>query len=522
MLRYTQSNNGHAVKNNLCLTLSLQEKIEHDVPTSRSPFLRPNPLLVFKKKLLQTVASWCQSLYGAPLLVEDDQALLYQLSPETRALLSWFVKKNLLRSWMFCRVAPGMPDVRMLAMEPSVIDNPLGYGGLYLSGANGIGTADTFEEAAKPALGEFIERLASAGFWWEDRRIFCSTYQPTNTRMLDPGRFQFLTPAQIEDHPRKERFVTNFDYHEQPLHWQVAEEFRTGRRVYVPVALCYMFAEFALLDDPFFPEVNSNGVAVHSDRVEASNRALIEFIERDIIMRTWYHKKIGRVIEFESLFADFPAAKQIADCVGDDMRTYLVDLTDELQVPTVIGVQMSKNPDARTLIFTAASDLSYPDLIHKVLTELKRFMNVDVYSRGAPAVPRTVEGMSTHADSFHGRGGLWSHTEMFPHIEWFVSGPTITYQEAKAALPELDRPLTYQHRQSYLRSVCQAHDLDVYFVEFKNEITQYSGLHAVRALVPNLVPVFFNEKHKPLLHPRFTHDAAGKKVDLNPIPHPYL
>ena len=495
-------------------------QVINTVPVARSPFVRKSFFSRLRKRLLIQLISFNEYLFKKIWYVHDDNHLLYQLSPETRKLLQYLIKHDLLENWYFGRVAPAVPHTRALILRPGSFKGPNGQA-YALSGANGVGVGPTYDAAAKPALGEHIERLSSAGFWWEDPRIFSAKYNPKNKKMLDPTRFLFLSDDQKNDALFKDRLASGFDYQKQTIRWQYATHFLTGKRYYVPASLCYMFSPTGMQSDPYYPEVTSNGVAAHTDRIEAQNRALLEYIERDVLMRAWYHKRAGKKISLQSLTEYFSEAAEIAAADTKDIKTYIIDLTDDLNVPTLVGVQTSTDPRVRTLVFTAASDLQYDLALEKVLAEIKRFMNLVYYTATKP-MPDTYTQMREQADSFAGRGGLWAHAEMLPYMDWFVQCPEVAYsdiiQSSKAqALPDG----SYKNRKAYLQEVCHKHDLSVYMVEFKNTVLKYSGLKVVRAVTDDLVPVFFDEKNRPLRLRRFTH-KNGHPVTLNPAPHPYL
>jgi thiazole/oxazole-forming peptide maturase SagD family component len=500
----------------------LDEHLECTLPIAHSPFVPKKILLELKKKTLLKLARWCQKFFRVNLYVENYNTFLFQLSPETRSLLTWLIEKKILEGWWFSPSVPGYPVTKVMILKPAEIIDPNGSR-YHLYGSNGVGTGETCQEASLPALGELIERLASAGYWWENNKIFLSEYKEHQTPpMIHPGSMMFVDKDIIADDVHAERYAKEFDVREKSIQWCPGIDFIKNDTVYIPAAACYMFAQNAMLEDPYFPEVSSNGVAAHTDYYEACTRAILEYMERDNLMRAWYHKRNGKVISLESLSEFFPDAKRIFDSHTFLNRTYVIDMTDDLKIPTIVGVRIDNHERSRAVHFTASAELDYDEAVRKCLKELIRFSSSNYHLDINNPAPTTVEEMRQQANSIKGRGVLWSHQEMVAHLEWFVQGPQITYDDIlKNRTDTSEKVLSFRDRYKKLRDVCRLHSIQVYLVEMTNSVARHAGLRVVRALSPDLVPVFFDERYMPIHHTRFSNSNCSKEK-INPIPHPFL
>lgn len=515
---YTQSYHQDVPPVSVHPTISLPERIRYTVPVSRSPFVPARKLLQIKKKFLLGFAKLCHKLFQTELYCIDDKILLYQLTPETRALLSWLIQNQALQAWFFTQSVPGYPKTKILILEPEPIVDPNGRQ-YHLIGANGVGVGKTYQEAALPALGEFIERLASCGYWWEDTRIFRSVFRP-NTTMINPEQFVHISKNNF-DQTEAHRWIGNYDVYSNSLQWKRAKDLVTGRTVYVPAALCYMFSDQAMVNDPFFPEVSSNGVATHTNYYEACTRALLEFIERDVFLQAWYQKKVGYRISLDSLKESFADAERLLAGQNQYTRTYIINLANDLSVSTFVGVRIDEHSSGRPIFFTAAADLDHDTAVEKTLKELIRFANT-TYSDNDASSSETVEKMQATANSMIGREKVWSHKSMLQHLEWFVSGEEISYKElVNLNIDTRSANLSYYQRYVTLKKLCQANNFRVYMVPMTNSVARQAGLTVIRALTPDLIPMFFGEQYIPLAHPRLVPNNY-KAEDLNQIPHPFL
>ena len=517
---YSQSSYDEVPTTIVIPALPLHKKIEYTFSTARSPFVTASLLRRIQKRLYIALAHWVYRWFGATVYSEDHNSILYQLSPESRALLSWLVDKKLVESWWFAGSVPGYPKTKVLIIKPALLEDP-GGNKYQLTGANGVGTGSTFQEASLSALGEYIERLASSSYWWEHTNIVRSVYR-AGADQIDPRTLVSIDSTQVVGDDGADRFVADFAVTKSAISWQPSIDLVSGLQRYVPAAACYIFSRGGMVEDPYFHEVSSNGVAAHTNYYEACTRAVLEYIERDRMLRAWYHGRVGTRISLESVADVFPDAQQIVSAQDIMTETYLIDATDDVSIPVVFGVRIDARAEARAVHFTAAADLDYNEAVRKSLKELIRFSNSNYHLDSNNTCPSTVTEMQAKANSLDGRGELWAHQEMIEHIRWFVSGPERTLSEVLATKQGQHAPeLTYAERYAFLQKVFREHDLNMYLVNLSNTISRHAGLTVVRSLTPDLIPMFFGEQYKPEAHPRLNPVQNGCEK-LNDIPHPFI
>lgn len=522
-MTYSQTKVSASVQNTLTSVLPWSQKLEHTIPVARSPYLKPSFFRVYYKKFLIFCSAVVQRVARRELYSLDDKATLYQLSPEARALLSWLTQQQLLESWNFGRSVPDMPELCVLYLRPKPVTTPLG--GYYpVSGANGIGAGTTMREAELSALGEFIERNASGAYWVENPELFAAPYSSSNTKMIDPALFQMCTDDQLT------ALVSYINRYQsgQTLHWVPAAHFATGKKVFVPAVLVYMFFKNDFQSEPFLQETSSNGCATYTSYKEASNRALLECVERHVFVKMWYQKRVPKTITLQSLSEVFPDVKKLLRIVSDEYKLYVLDITDEFNIPTTVAFTTDTRAGHVPLHITAASDPDPHLALQKTLKEIIRFsMNnygvADIKERSEEFY-NDYHALQAEATSLVRRAELWSDPHMLQHIDWLTRGSSCTYAEviSKYHTVSLAAGQTEHSRHSYLQSFVKKHDLRVYAVNITNSVARYSGLEVVRVLSPDLIPISFNEAALAQNSRSLTHDKEGRRIPLNPIPHPFL
>lgn len=514
---YTQSFHEHTPKVSFQPTIRLDKKLDYTIPTSRSPFIPSRIVLRIRKKFLLFLAKVATSFFKQNLYCTEHNAILYQLSPETRSLLSWLIEKKVIESWRFIGIVPGYGKIKVIALRVAAMHDPEGQQ-FRLTGANGVGVGVTYQEAVLPALGELIERIASAAYWWEDTTHFRALYR-SGGKMLDPNLFCFLTKDQVKEINDK-RYIKSYNLKKQLITWKPVQDLVSGKKFYTPASFCYMSARIGMTDNPYTVEVSSNGVAAHTNYKEACTRALLEYIERDHFLKSWYHKKAGRNVCLNSLQKDFPVAKNILESDKTDVQTHLIDITDDLGVPVMVGLRVNQLKESRAIQVTASAGLSYKEAIEKCLNELLRFNNISYYESDKE-VPKSFQEMKDRSFNISSRGELWSYNEMIQYIDWYCRGKKISYQALSNRESDMDSDLSYSERYALLQKICKNNNIRVYAADLTNSIARYAGLKVVRVLTPDLIPMFFTEQLMPLTNSRLL-PKHMKPKDLYQVPHPFL
>lgn len=486
--------------------------LEHTIWEARSPFLRPSWWRKSKKYLLLASAKTVENIFGTKLYTANDHALLYQLSPETRNLLSWLVARGLLQQWYIGRSIPAGPQVCTLYLSAQSFITPAGTLCTH-NGANGIGAGDSYQEASLSALGEFVERNASGAYWWENWSL--QTRDRLNSRkLIDLQDFQVWQ----QPNKRKDEFV-----YQQPQYWVPARVLSTHQKCWVPASLVYMFFRREYTEEPYFYPVSSNGAATFSNIYEARTRALLELVERHEFVRMWYTKATPRKITLQSLVKDFPEANDLLHKLPPSVSLNLLDITGELGIPTTVAIFSDTRKEEVAVHITASVDLDPKRAIRKTLKEVIRFSD----GNRLPTKPdlsnldfTDKKTLQSYVTSLPKRGMLWSDQSMLPHLEWLTQGEEISYEQYLQQFSKIELPAgknSYQNRYKLIKKIMDEKNIRVYLADVTNSVARYAGLKVVRALSPDLLPIFFDEAELPRYH-----STLRDVAELNPVPHPFL
>jgi ribosomal protein S12 methylthiotransferase accessory factor len=388
---------------------------------------------------------------------------------------------------------------------------PLDTGFRRLSTTHGtFGTGTSLERRRLVAFAEAVERSALFTQVPDLRGVSAAGVSPYG---LDPKRVAPFLPEQFQ----RAGFPFR-PYAGQPIDWTWTFDVASHSPVLVPHdALAAGRPEeldaFRLMNDPF-----SSGAAAHVTMRQAVLRALLELIERDAFMLTWYLR-----LPVDELMLDEVALR---DDEALELRSYLgqrgialrvFDLAVDFDVPTVLIIATAADRRgqwrAGGSILAAAAGASEPDALRRGLTEI-----IGHYSALACVSPDEDSSL----DPATGRPWTW-----WPMFERYLrSGQESAFAflgSRKRVLGQATRPVAAADLLlAGLIEQFRARDMPVLVRATGQEWIDRSGLVAVKVFVPGMIPLTDHEQRVPFGAPRFASVQSkwGCSGVVNPDPHP--
>lgn len=494
------------------------DELRHVIPAERyvnqkvgknaSPF-RP---LGAKWKLFQQALrlgiSFLERLLGVRLYVENQYRELLLVEPRSRALLTRLLDEGVAAKWVRQTSSPDVPAVEsvMIDIAPSLL--PDGRR-LHMGGSTGNGTGNTMSEAMIPALGELLERYSSAGF--QERNIIQGSYkQLRRRRAVNPELFQFYSNEQIA----RDSFVKSRVTEETQMGWIEAKTLSKGRRVLIPAQLVYIFYEASFPSDPVFWSSTSNGVAAGGSHEHAAYGAISESIERDGFMMFWLNKIAPPRIDLNSI--PVSSVREILQRLrACGIRIEILDCTTEVSVPSFAAVLVDEKGDHPVSV-SAVADLDVENAFTKLIHEAVKFLHAG-WPRGASIAPENITRIED-------RQKYWARADMIQEIEFLLQGPMKSYEDISQTSCK-----TYSEKLARMKRIFAEKCLQCYLVDITTKVARDTGLSVVKAIIPELVPIHFNESRKHLGVARLYtvpkmlgHKGAIDEHEINPVPHPFL
>jgi ribosomal protein S12 methylthiotransferase accessory factor len=319
---------------------------------------------------------------------------------------------------------------------------------------------------------------------------------------------------------------------DREIAWTWGYSLRENKPVLVPEVLA--FYHHAPTADRFVQET-SNGCALGSSLSEAVYFGLMEVVERDAFMLTWYGQAALPEIDPRSS-RDRTTREMIDRLEMHGYRARFFDARVAFPIPVVIAVAVRAGGGLGALCFSAGASLDPESALRSGLVEIATDA---VYLRGR--TESRSAALNAMADDFGQVRELHHHSLLYglPRMSGYA-GFLLDQREGAApagladvyARPPVPLQPGADIRDDVRRCVdsVTSHGFDVIVVDQTFPLQRDLGLHTVKVIVPGLLPIDFGwHRQRALLLPRLStalrqsglRDRDLTPADFNPAPHPF-
>lgn len=408
------------------------------------------------------------------------------------------------------------------------LSNLLGYRRVAVAGAEmniegattaelGVGRTMRYSTSRTAALLEALERYA--GHRPRARKTAVrGTYRSLAEPALDPESLGLHSPLEYSLNPRS--LVPYTPELEMDFVW--GHSFARGRPILVPEQVVYYFAQLWSKEPRFVYEISS-GCALGSCPEEAIFHGILEVVERDAFLLTWYARMPpGRIELDDSVSPELRARLRALDDAGYDV--HLLDIRTEVDVPAVWALALNRHgrapgsvsaagahPDPREAIGAAVAELA-------ITLEAQEQQGENPRARAMLEDPFQLREMADHA-------ALYALPEAVDRLAFLREGKTVTLAEMSERASELRTDdLAEDLRRLIARFT--ARGMDVIAVDQTPPEQRASGFCTYKTIIPGTIPITFGHHRRrlvglPRLHtvPAELYGRVGG--ELNPHPHPF-
>ncbi|NUR03455.1 MAG: TOMM precursor leader peptide-binding protein [Streptomyces sp.] len=396
-------------------------------------------------------------------------------------------------------------------------------------GEAGFGRTRDFASSRATAVAEALERLG--GQWpWGKRTTVRGSYAELAGDALDPRTLGLLAPERyLEPDCQYQPFTEDAE-----VSWVWAYSFGRARPVLVPETHAYYRMPLqpgTRADKPFTFEI-SNGCALGGCIEEAVLHGILEVVERDAFLMTWYARL--PVPEVDVARAPDPRIRLVAERIerhGYRVRAFDITLTEGIRAFWVLAQDTTGDERRPKVVCTSGSALDPVAAVLTALGELAPIVEQELTRYPAEAEragrmaadPELVRVMTDHA--------LCAATpEAFDRFSFLLDGDRMTgWDEVIARSPW---PLHADLRDDLTEAVDRmlAGGMDVVVVDQTSPLHEAADLHCVKVIAPGALSMTFGHRNRrttglPRLRevPHRLGHAPRPLTDtnLNPHPHPF-
>lgn len=363
----------------------------------------------------------------------------------------------------------------------------------------GIGRSSVARNAEVGALLEALERLSA----------------------VDQGQHQIITsrPAELAGRKIAPSDLVALDHHAEPdgpIDWTAGWSLRHQEQVFLPareVFMGYSRDEGAL-------NVSSSGCALGSSLEEALLHALFELIERDAFLLRWYSQTSVPMLDLSLIpEGEIQGLLLAAEHMGYQVQVF--DVTTENQVPAVWAMAKGQTPEQIHSFSSLGAHMDPIRALKGALQELLVSLELYVPSfdeKRAKMLLDQPEQVQDGNDHFQ----FYAHKDSHKHLDFLSETP-----DAKATLQFLERQHFWSDQDLVVKlrkwiGILLHHHPDVTFVDLTPPGLRALGLHAVRAVVPDLLPMTFGHQGRRTRNCQRLQNALQKnQTSLPDAPHPF-
>jgi oxazoline/thiazoline synthase len=229
-------------------------------------------------------------------------------------------------------------------------------------------------QARASALGEALERYSAV--YCGDEPTIAESYAGLGADAVHPNASMLFSERQFDERDRwnvkeilfqavPERLDEQAELDWTPM-WSLTEQ----RAKYVPSSLLFYTYPYR---GPMYALADSNGCAAGTSVEDAALQGFYELVERDGVALWWYNRLRRRAVDLDS----------IGDPWVDTMRAeygrlnrdlWLLDLTSDLGIPTVVAVSRRVDKPAEDVLFAFGAHHDARIAALRALSELNQFL----------------------------------------------------------------------------------------------------------------------------------------------------
>lgn len=385
------------------------------------------------------------------------------------------------------------------------------------------GAAFSEDAAGAKAIGEAIERYCGA-FYWQDRFIR-APYKDLKQEAVSPEKFILFSDNQYNS--------TSFPYSpftkETTVNWVEGFSLVDPRKILVPANFVYVPYRFQTHEEHISSPI-STGLSCGNSPVEALLSSLMEVIERDAFIITWYNRLPQPRLHFDA--QEYPLINYyIEQLTGANIDVHIFDITLDISIPVYMVVLVSRfsGNDVPALVVATKAGL---DVEHGVIGCLEEAAHTRIWARMLmrehldPALLDSEQSMS-YSEIVDNRGHVlfYSQPDSVERLNFLLKNEK-SVNLRRDETGESGPPLVQLKKATALLA---DKGFEVIGVDVTTPDIEELGFYVMRVIIPGLHPLHLGYGNRYLGGERlyqiperlgFT-STPTTEGDVNPLPHPF-
>lgn len=344
------------------------------------------------------------------------------------------------------------------------------------------------------AKAELLERLCLDNP--QTSKLISSKYIQNNN-FIDPGVFCCYSERQIGDQESFKQNCRNNTYS-----WFEVDDFLNQKKVMLPAQLIFISR---LFDHEFEirKERISTGAAFGKKGTgQAFQSGLLETIERDSCIHAYLTKrKCSRIVGLKGKLKDLENYMK-----RYNLEPFIFDVTSDLGIPTALTVVIDRTGIGPAVEVGSATSFSYDEAIYKSMLEsiqCRRYSRLFTDQRFPNGPPNENEIFS-----LDNRFVYWHPIDRIKDIAFWIDSDKI--------IEHSDIPSNVCNFETALKRLKEK-NFNLFFADITLPELECNGLEVVKAIIPELHPLYLDERAKSLFSTHYGEIKDDKTLKPHPL-----
>jgi ribosomal protein S12 methylthiotransferase accessory factor len=336
-----------------------------------------------------------------------------------------------------------------------------------------------------------------------------------------------------EDEQQNEKGFNYVPYHDDlELNWIWAYSWKKQKSVLVPEQLVY-YRVIAPKEEPVhrFCYETSNGCALGGTIEEAIFYGLLEVVERDAFLVSWYNRLPLKRLNLELVEdRNILLVKDRIESMGYEL--YVFDMTMGTKIPAIWAMIVNPKEDAPVKCYSAAGAHPNPEkAIFSALVEV--ITSVPIYEKSMPEHREKAEELYRDGglvQEMHDHVLLYSLPKSIERFDFLLEKEkTIGVQEAFSSWYQGEPPLDFTEEVTTLMSTILSEAEDIFIIDQTTPELEKVDVKAVKVIVQGMLTMSFGHQYRRINKQRVkkapvTVGYRGQEIkdqEINMYPHPF-
>jgi len=280
-------------------------------------------------------------------------------------------------------------------------------------------------------------------------------------------------------------------------------------------------------DEPTFVLESSNGVALGGSLQESRLFALLELVERDAFLNFWY-KKV-KVYEIDRSSIPEASRKEIEIFEREGRTVYLLDITFDIEIPTVLCIVISEIDSVSTYISTASHinpEIAIKNAIYECLVGHRVYSSNETMSKKTYNNDYDVVDMTDHVS----HAAKKSYIENYRFLMYVLEKKSIKELYKEYYDGKYDSFNNASELLDYLLYEKMKDQEEIYFADLTTELSYKNGFYISKIVSPKMLAMTFGHRNRrinkeriewALSHSKYKDKSCLERGSINERVHPF-